>query len=164
MVEKEVELTLGEIKGLYEYFLDVYRKEGVTVDWSIFVFKSLQMLSKPYEEIYKGEYNEQRDPQYPEYVKKLETLLRQYVDRDEQGNPKYDKNGEPIITEMIVEFQNEKKKLDEEFKDLVERVTKKAEINYKFLSQKVKIKMLKADKNEIPNKIPPIIVNSIIDL
>ena len=48
MTEVEVEISLGEIKGLYEYFLDSYRKEGLSVNWSIFVYKSLQLLSGPY--------------------------------------------------------------------------------------------------------------------
>lgn len=161
MTEVEVEISLGEIKGLYEYFLDSYRKEGLSVNWSIFVYKSLQLLSGSYEQVHKGEYNENNDPMYHEYGQKMNNLIRQYVDRDEQGNPIIEQ-GEPRITEMIVEFQKEQKKLDEEYKELVEKLEHKNEMNNKFLSQKVKIKMLKADKSEIPDKVPPIIVCSVL--
>lgn len=163
MKEVDVELTLGEIKGLYEFFIDSYRKEGLTVDWSIFIYKNLQYLSKPYEQIISGEYNENKDPKYAEYAEKMNKLLQQYVDRDEQGTPITLKTGEPQITELIVEFQKEQKKLDEEYKDLITKLENKEEINRKFLSQKVKIKLFKAEKSEIPDKIPPIIVCSILD-
>ena len=62
----------------------------------------------------------------------------------------------------LEKFQKEQKKLDEEYKELVEKLEHKNEMNNKFLSQKVKIKMFKADKSEIPDKVPPIIVCSVL--
>ena len=42
MVEKEVEVSLGDIKLLYEYFVDQYKKEGITVTYSKFVFLTIK--------------------------------------------------------------------------------------------------------------------------
>ena len=55
------------------------------------------------------------------------------------------------------------KKLDEEYKDLVDRLDHKNEINNKFLSQVVKIKIYKVSEQEIPNSIPPYIIGFLLD-
>lgn len=162
MVEKEVELSLGEIKVLYEYFIEQYKKEGITVAWSKLILNNLKMLTTPYKQIYSGLYDENRDNKYIEYGNKLKTLIKKYVDLDEQGNPIIE-NGEPRITENIVEYQKEVKKLDEEYKDLVDRLDHKNEINNKFLSQVVKIKIYKVSEQEIPNSIPPYIIGFLLD-
>ena len=115
------------------------------------------MLTTPYKQIHSGLYDENRASKYIEYGNKLHTLIKKYVDLDEQGNPIVE-NGEPRITENIVEYQKEVKKLDEEYKDLVDRLDHKNEINNKFLSQVVKIKIYKVSEQEIPNSIPPYII------
>ncbi len=162
MVEKEIEVSLGDIKLLYEYFVDQYKKDGITVTYSKFVCKNLQMLVTPYQQIADGIYDESRDPKYHEYGGKFNALVKKYVDRDEQGNPIIVDN-EPRITEMIVEFQKEQTELDNEYKDLIEKLNKKNEINNKFLSQRVKIKIYKLYENEIPNVVPPFIVNLLLE-
>ena len=162
MVEKEIEVSLGDIKLLYEYFVDQYKKDGITVTYSKFVCKNLQMLVTPYQQIADGIYDESRDPKYHEYGGKFNALVKKYVDRDEQGNPIIVDN-EPRITEMIVEFQKEQTELDDEYKDLIEKLNKKNEINNKFLSQRVKIKIYKLYENEMPNVVPPFIVNLLLE-
>ena len=162
MVEKEIEVSLGDIKLLYEYFVDQYKKDGITVKYSKFVCKNLQMLVTPYQQIADGIYDESRDPKYHEYGCKFNALVKKYVDRDEQGNPIIVDN-EPRITEMIVEFQKEQTELDNEYKDLIEKLNKKNEINNKFLSQRVKIKIYKLYENEMPNVVPPFIVNLLLE-
>lgn len=162
MVEKEIEVSLGDIKLLYEYFVDQYKKDGITVTYSKFVCKNLQMLVTPYQQIADGIYDESRDPKYHEYGGKFNALVKKYVDRDEQGNPIIVDN-EPRITEMIVEFQKEQTELDNEYKDLIEKLNKKNEINNKFLSQRVKIKIYKLYENEMPNVVPPFIVNLLLE-
>ena len=162
MVEKEIEVSLGDIKLLYEYFVDQYKKDGITVTYSKFVCKNLQMLVTPYQQIADGIYDESRDPKYHEYGGKFNALVKKYVDRDEQGNPIIVDN-EPRITEMIVEFQKEQTELDNEYKDLIEKLNKKIEINNKFLSQRVKIKIYKLYENEMPNVVPPFIVNLLLE-
>lgn len=162
MVEKEIEVSLGDIKLLYEYFVDQYKKDGITVTYSKFICKNLQMLVTPYQQISDGIYDENRDPKYHEYGGKFNALVKKYVDRDEQGNPVIVDN-EPRITEMIVEFQKEQTELDNEYKDLIEKLDKKNEMNGKFLSQRVKIKIYKLDENEMPNVVPPFIVNLLLE-
>ena len=159
---KEIEVSLGDIKLLYEYFVDQYKKDGITVTYSKFVCKNLQMLVTPYQQIADGIYDESRDPKYHEYGGKFNALVKKYVDRDEQGNPIIVDN-EPRITEMIVEFQKEQTELDNEYKDLIEKLNKKNEINNKFLSQRVKIKIYKLYENEMPNVVPPFIVNLLLE-
>ena len=120
------------------------------------------MLVTPYQQIADGIYDESRDPKYHEYGGKFNALVKKYVDRDEQGNPIIVDN-EPRITEMIVEFQKEQTELDNEYKDLIEKLNKKNEINNKFLSQRVKIKIYKLYENEMPNVVPPFIVNLLLE-
>lgn len=44
MEEKEIEVTLLEIKNLYEYFYGAYNRPGLSVDWSLLVAKNIKYL------------------------------------------------------------------------------------------------------------------------
>ena len=161
MIEQEINLSLGEIKMLYEYFANQYQKEGITITWSKVIIKNLSMLIAPYKQIIDGMYDENKDEKFKEYIEKRNTLIQQYVDRNEQGQPVL-VNNEPKITEMIVEYQDKLKELNEEYKELIEKLNKKNEINNNFLQQNVKIKIYKVEEKDIPNVIPPYIVSVII--
>ena len=47
MKEIEVEVTLLEIKNLYEYFFAAYRQPGFNLEWSKVTIKNLKYLEKP---------------------------------------------------------------------------------------------------------------------
>ena len=159
MIEKEVEVTLLEIKNLYEYFFAAYRKPGLSLDWSKVTIQNLKYLETPYNQISQGVYNEEKDPKFYEFNEKFQKLLKKYADRDDQGNIIYEDNN-PVITEMIVEFDKEKTELENNYKDFLDKLNNKNDINNKFLNQKVKIKIIVPDnENDIPGTVPPYVVD-----
>lgn len=161
MKEIEVEVTLLEIKNLYEYFFAAYRQPGLNLEWSKVTIKNLKYLETPYKQISQGVYNEENDPKFYEFSEKYQKLIKKYADRDDQGNIIYE-NKDPVITEMIVEFEKAKNELETEYKDLLDKLHNKNEINNKFLNQKVKIKIIVPDLEwDIPGAIPPFVVDVI---
>ena len=162
MIEKEVEVTLLEIKNLYEYFYAAYTQPGLSLEWSKITCKNIKYLETPYNQISKGVYNEKNDSKFYEFSEKYEKLVRKYADRDDQGNIVYE-NEDPVINEMSVEFEKERDELEKEYKDLLDKINNKNDINNKFLTQKVKIKIMVPDtENDIPAQVPPFIVDIVI--
>lgn len=159
MKEIEVEVTLLEIKNLYEYFFAACRQPGLSLEWSKVTVKNVKYLETPYKQISHGVYNEENDAKFYEFSEKYQKLIKKYADRDDQGNIVYE-NDEPIITEMIVEFDKEKTELETEYKDLLDKLKNKNDINNKFLKQKVKIKIIVPNiENDIPGAVPPFVVD-----
>lgn len=159
MKEIEVEVTLLEIKNLYEYFFAAYRQPGLSLEWSKVTVKNVKYLETPYKQISQGVYNEENDAKFYEFSEKYQKLIKKYADRDDQGNIVYE-NDEPIITEMIVEFDKAKTELETEYKDLLDKLHNKNEINNKFLNQKVKIKIMVPNiDSDIPGAVPPFVVD-----
>lgn len=72
-------------------------------------------------------------------------------------------NEEPRVTELIVEFNKEKDKLEKDYKDLLDKLNNKNTINNKFLQQKVKIKLNVLKKNDIPALVPPFVVDMMLN-
>jgi len=159
--EKQVELGLFEIQKAYKYFRDNLDSEKFTAEFALLVYNNVIMLGQPFNQIEEGLYNEQNDAQYVDYCQRMKKLVMQYIDRDEQGNPKFDENQQPKITEMAVEYQKAADALDAQFTDLNDRMMKKDENNYNFLKQKVKVKIIGMDIADIPDGIPPSIVGII---
>lgn len=154
----DVKIPLTDIKYLYEYFYESARKDGIDRDWSVLVNKNLELLENPYNQIKEGIYDEKKEPLYNDYINETKQNIITYIDRDEQGNPKYNDKGYPIITEMVCEYTKEAEKIAEKYKDLIERIAKKDETNVKFMKQYANIKLGQMDLYYIPNSIPPIIV------
>lgn len=159
MKEIEVEVTLLEIKNLYEYFFAAYRQPGLSLEWSKVTVKNVKYLETPYKQISQGVYNEENDAKFFEFSEKYQKLIKKYADRDDQGNIVCE-NDDPVITEMIVEFDKAKTELETEYKDLLDKLKNKNEINNKFLNQKVKIKIMVPNlESDIPVAVPPFVVD-----
>lgn len=162
MMECKEKLTLAEIKSLYEYCSDNFRKPGITVEWSKIIYKNLELLTTPYKQIIDGLYDEMKDQSFLEYNQKVGNLLDKYADRDSQGNIIMNPNTKlPEINEMIVEFTKDNEKLNEEYKETISKIDNKNEINNKFLSQVATVNIFKIEEQKIPNVIPPYIVSII---
>ena len=162
MKEIEVEVTLLEIKNLYEYFFAAYKQPGLSLEWSKVTAKNVKYLETPYNQISQGVYNEENDAKFYEFSEKYQQLIKKYADRDEQCKIIYE-NNDPVITEMIVEFEKGKNELETEYKDLLDKLHNKNEINNKFLNQKVKIKIMVPDTvDDIPSQVPPFVVDIVI--
>lgn len=156
--EKQVEIALFEIKELFEYSHKNLDAEKFPADWGLLIYNNVMLLGTPYAQLSQGVYDEKNDPKYLEYCSKMKAIIMKYVDRDEQGNPVFDKNNQPVFTEMNVEFANETEKLDKEYTELNEKVLNKDAKNYAFLKQKAKVKICACDLCDIPTGVPPKIV------
>lgn len=158
MKEQEIEVTLFEIKNLYEFFFTIYRQPGFTFEWSKITIKNIKYLETPYNQISQGVYNEENDPKFFEFKDKYEKLVRKFADRDDQGNIVME-DEEPRITEMIVEFNKEKEELEKEYKEMLNKLENKNSLNKKFLDQKVKIKIIVPDnETDYPPQVPPYVL------
>lgn len=158
MKETEIEVTLLDIKNLYEYFYTAYRQPGLTHDWSLITCKNVKYLETPYNQISKGVYNEENDPKFYEFRTKYEKIVKQFADRDDQGTIIME-NNQPKITELMVEFQKDKAELEKEYKDLLDKISNKNTINDKFLNQKVKIKIMIPNNDAYPDTVPPFVID-----
>lgn len=159
MKETEIEVTLLDIKNLYEYFYTMYRQPGLTHDWSLITCKNIKYLETPYNQISKGVYNEENDPKFYEFKEKYEKIVKKNADRDDQGTIIME-NNQPKITELMVEFQKDKAELEKEYKDLLDKISNKNTINDKFLNQKVKIKVMIPNHNDAyPDAVPPFVID-----
>ena len=158
MKETEIEVTLLDIKNLYEYFYTMYRQPGLTHDWSLITCKNIKYLETPYNQISKGVYNEENDPKFYEFKEKYEKIVKKNADRDEQGTIIME-NNQPKITELMVEFQKDKAELEKEYKDLLDKISNKNTINDKFLNQKVKIKIMIPNNDAYPDAVPPFVID-----
>ncbi len=158
MKETEIEVTLLDIKNLYEYFYTMYRQPGLTHDWSLITCKNIKYLETPYNQISKGVYNEENDPKFYEFKEKYEKIVKKNADRDDQGTIIME-NNQPKITELMVEFQKDKAELEKEYKDLLDKITNKNTINDKFLNQKVKIKVMIPNNDAYPDAVPPFVID-----
>jgi len=159
--EKDIEVALFEIKALFEYSHKNLEATNLPAKWGLVIYNNVLLLGTPYAQIAQGTYDEQNDPKYHEYCQKMKSIIMKYVDRDEQGNPVFDENKQPVITDMNVEFQNETEKLDREYAELNDKIMHKDEKNYDFLKQKVKVKICACDLEDIPDGVPPKIVGII---
>ncbi|SRR5690554_987835 len=156
LVEKE--LQLFEIKVLYEWMYENYTKGNFDFKFALYIYECVHLLKDIYSEITLGIYDEHYDAQFEEYTDRRRSLVFAHVDRDEQGNMLYNENKEPVISENIVEYNNDIKKLDDEFRDLITRLETKGESNMKFLEGTQKISLCDIRLvGEITDKIPPII-------
>lgn len=158
MKETEIEVTLLDIKNLYEYFFTMYRQPGLSYEWSLITCKNIKYLETPYNQISKGVYDEKSDPKFFEFKEKYEKLVKKYADRDDQGTLVME-NEQPRITEFLVEFNKGKDELEKEYKDLLDKLNNKNTINEKFLNQKVKIKIMIPNNDAYPDAVPPFVID-----
>lgn len=159
--EKKIEVALFEIQKMFEYCHQNIDSTNFPATWGLIIYNNTLLLGTPYAQLMQGVYDEKNDPKYHEYCSKMKAVIMKYVDRDEQGNPIFDENKQPVFTDMNVEFTNEQEKLDKEYAELNDKIMKKDEANYNFLKQKVQVKICACDIEDIPDGVPPSIVGII---
>ena len=112
IIEKEIILTRIELKRYFELLDKYIDNEGVDAELTYIAIKTLKLLEPEYKNAISGIYNPDNDIKYQQYKQDLNQLAFKYADRDEQGEILL-KNNQPIITEQIIEYQNELNKLNE---------------------------------------------------
>lgn len=155
IVEKKVQLTQFEIKQYFEMLNKYIGGNGLNAELTYAALKTIKSLEKDYQEILQGMYNPDTDPKFAEYKQKANELVVKYADRDEQGEIKLDANKNPTITEQIVEYQNDMKKLQEQFAETLKLVGGANEFNRNYLNQAREVTIYTwAHIEQVPDEIP----------
>lgn len=158
MQEKAITLKNGQVKGIYEYFVNVLQQDGKNAVFSYMVYKNAEKLAEAYGKITSKIYNENTDVAFQEFRKKASDLVSQFADRDEQGNIKLDDKGQVLITEQIAEFREADKKLAEENKQMLEARQAKINESMQYLELTNEYSMLTIELKDFPNDAAPGIV------
>ena len=155
------EIQRFEIKNVYEWMQNNLSNSEFFTEVALLIYNNITQMAPYYKEIITGCYDENQDKEYHEYVSAVRKLYMQYVDRNEQGEPKLDERGNPVVTEQIVEFTEAKKKLDSEHTDLIKRVQNKDATNAKYLQEKMTVEYFTLDYEEAKYdklQLPPFVV------
>lgn len=159
IIEKEVILTRLELKQYFEILNNYINGESIDAELTYIAIKTIKNLEPLYQKIVNGIYNPDNDLNYKKYKENFDKLMFKYADRDEQGEILLDNNKQPIITEQIIEFQNDLNQLDKENKELLDLVNNANENNFNFLNQTEQIKIYAWKTIDlVSNKIPGIIM------
>jgi hypothetical protein len=155
IAEKKVQLSQMEIKNYFEMLNKYIGANGIDATLTYAALKTLKSLEKDYNEILQGIYNPDNDPKFAEYKQKVNENVVKFADRDEQGELILDKNKNPVITEQIVEYQNEIKKLQEEYAETLKLVNGANDFNRNYLSQAREVTIWTWRRmEEVPDEIP----------
>lgn len=155
ILEKKVQMTQAEIKQYYEMLNKYISGNGINAEFTYAALKTIKSLNNDYQEILKGMYNPDTDPKFTEYKQKVNDIIIKYADRDEQGEIILDKNKNPVIKEQIVEYQNDFKKLQEEYAETLKLVNGANEFNNNFLAQAREVTIYTWQHIEqVPDEIP----------
>lgn len=157
MIEKRT-FSKYQIKIAFEYFNDLYMKPGVKPIYSAFICDNRDRLGNLYMAIQNEMYDENRDPQYMEYRRRLADIQARCADKDADGKPMLDENNQFIITQNKQKVVEEGTKLNDEFKELVERVQNKNRVNSDILQQTVDLDVAVLTTSEFIDECPPFIV------
>ena len=153
--EKKVQMSQLEIKQYFEMLNKYISGNGINADLTYAAIKTIKSLEPVYNEIANGMYNPDTDPKFAEYKQKVNELVVKYADRNEQGEIKLDANKQPTITEQIVEYQNDVKKLQEQFVDTLKLVNGANDFNRNYLNQAREATIYTwANIEEVPDEIP----------
>lgn len=151
------ELKNYEILQLFNEFVKNLNNEGLNPKYSLMLYKNIEALTIPYNNIVGAIYNENNDVEYQKYKKDLNDTFVKYADRDEQGNIIQTENG-VSIQEQIVEFNTAKETLDNVYKDALERVANKDAYNAKIEKASQNVEIVVLDIDEFPDKAKPFVV------
>lgn len=155
---RKITLTNAQVQHLYQIFNEKMLAEGLSPLYSLFIYNNLNLLIPIYENITSRLFDERREPEFANLTSENNALVIKYADKDEQGNIVKDQNGNPKITENIVEFNNENTKLIQKYKSLYDKMQNKYEINAKILSETHEHELFTLNLSEFPDKTPPFII------
>lgn len=147
-----------EIRQLFEEFNRLAFQDGLNAKYSYMVFKNSEILLPKFQEIMNRLYDEQKDPEFHQWLDKQNEIRTRFADRDEQGNVKTDPNGNLIIIDQIVECDKELEKLNIDFKELNERLKAKDGYNRQIYMEEIDIDIVTLDIDEFPNTAKPFVV------
>lgn len=158
MTAREVTMSNFQLKQIFESLSKKINEPGETPKYSWFIFKTCEILAKPYADMMNELYDERREPDYPVFDEEQRKLVQKYADRDEQNTVIRDEQGRPLIKENIVEFSEENAKLLEKYPKLNENWKNKEKHNYEVFQKMQTFTLTCLEINEFPAHTPPFIV------
>jgi adenylate kinase family enzyme len=134
-VEKMTKISFNDFKILFDYFAQAIKKEGYTKDFSLLCVDNFVALSNKAQEV-QQKINEHFKPseKMVEFNNKMNEIIAKYADRTEEGKVILDDKKRPVITEQIVEYSEEEKKLMETYKDEIEKYNETQRTGNEFLA------------------------------
>lgn len=157
METKTITLKRGQVKSIYEYFVQQLQQEGKTAEFSYFVYKNAEILAGEYQNIVNLIYDESRDTKFHEFMKKRSELITKYADRDEQGNL-ITENNNVKITEQVAEFKQETEELEKEYKEVLDTRDQRIKESVQFLDMTSEYNLIVMSVTKFPDKTMPAIV------
>ena len=159
-IEKECEITNREAKILYTFFVNSTEQPGYSKAFSLLTIDNIKTLQYVNRIIDENAPSLNKVPRFKEYSDECEKLLQRFADRDEQGTVKRTADGGYEITEQYIEYQEEKKKLDDEYMDVVQRIAQDENLQDFYLEEKIKVILVLLDDFEkYPETLPPVIIS-----
>lgn len=166
--KQEVEMSLSTYKYFHDYFMESLNKPGKSILFSLLCAENADLLHEKYEEFTQiagallgADYSDVE----AEYTRRVQRLVMQYADRDEQGSPILDNNKQPVVIDQIVEFQKAQEVLQKEFEPKFKNA---AELEKKYYSAledtKVKVPMLFMNTLiEYPDTLEPEFISAVAE-
>ena len=164
MIEKKhIKIPRITVQSLFNYLSSLYNRDGFDIDFSLLIIKNIKEIEHHVNYINDGILKPDSDETYLKYKEELNNLHLRYADRDDQGNIIYgDSENEPLITEMVVEWNNEVNLLNDKYKDILVKYENYENNNEKFLEEKIVIEIsVTDDLYSLPKEVAPFYINSL---
>lgn len=158
MKVSEVQITNFQLQQLFEEFNPRLIADGINSKYSWFLYKNCEVMAPLYNKLVSELYDERKEPDFPAMYNETQLLIEKYRDRDADGNPINDKNGNPQFTEHKEEYVKESEEIRKKYPTLFENIAKKQQVNRKIYLKTVSFMATQLELSEFPNNTKPYIV------
>jgi len=158
MKVSEVQITNFQLQQLFEEFNPRLTADGINSKYSWFLYKNCEVMAPLYNKLVSELYDERREPDFPAMYNESQLLIEKYRDRDADGNPINDKNGNPQFTEHQEEYVKESEEIRKKYPTLFENIAKKQQVNREIYLKTVSFMATQLELSEFPNNTKPYIV------
>lgn len=158
MKVSEVQITNYQLQQLFEEFNSKLTTDGINAKYSWFMYKNSEAMAPLYNQLSQELYDERREADFPAMFNETQALIEKYRDRDAEGKELNDKGGNPTFTQHAEEYFNGTKEIREKYKELFEKIDKKAEVNREIYLKNVSFMATQLELSEFPNNTKPYII------
>lgn len=156
-------MSLADYKTLYDYFLNSVNQPGKTIPFSLMCAENARLLAKYESDVAKllNENIEKPEDVEQKYNLEMNNLVLKYADRDEQGTPLKDSNGQFIIIDQLAEFNKEAETVQKKFEDIYKKELDKKKSAIQYMNNTIlNVDMLVFYKlDEYPSNLEPVIID-----
>lgn len=129
---------------------------GFNAWFSNALIKNIAALATPYFNVLSTLYQPTNNVELNEYNEKTKETVLRFADRDNQGNIKFDEAGNPVVSELYVECQEELENLKQKYSEVLKKHQDGIDSNVTRLEEmSPAIVMYAVNPDFIPNNITP---------